>query len=174
MTIYIIRNMYCFDTINDVLSSHEQELKRFLMRRLGCTALVDDIYQDMAEKTLKRPARQLKNPRAYLFQSAANAVTDYRRAQICRDNYARQTQLSDDRHIDHRSPEQSLATTQTIEIIERALAELPLLTQKVFYLYRLDGLTHQGIADQLGIGRSTVARHLSRAIAHWQLRLKAG
>jgi len=156
----------------NLLISYERELKGFLMRRLGCAVLADDIYQNLAEKTLRRSTKRLDNPKAYLFQSASNAVTDYYRAQACRDSYVRQEQLDDDLHVDTKSPEQAIAATQAIKIIEDALAQLPLLTQKVFYLYRLEGLTHQAIADQLGISRSTVERRLSKAIAHWQARLK--
>tara|TARA_R110001592_G_scaffold363372_1_gene686054 strand:+ start:164589 stop:165158 length:570 start_codon:yes stop_codon:yes gene_type:complete len=154
-----------------LLISYEKELKGFLMRRLGCALLVDDLYQNLAEKTLRRPTMKFENPRAYLFQSASNAVSDHYRAQACRDSYVRQAQMDADIHVDTKSPEQGLAATQTVEIIERALAELPLLTQKIFYLYRLDSLTHQAIAEQLGISRSTVERHLSKAIAHWKEKL---
>lgn len=154
-----------------LLISYEKELKGYLMRRLGCALLVDDLYQNLAEKTLRRSTKRAENPRAYLFQSASNAVSDHYRAQACRDSYVRQAQWDADIHVDTKSPEQGLAATQTVEIIERALAELPLLTQKIFYLYRLDGLTHQTIAEQLGISRSTVERHLSKAIAHWKEKL---
>ena len=155
-----------------LLTSYEKELRGFLMQRLGCIALVDDIYQSLAEKFLRGSAAAPTNPRAYVFQSASNAVTDYYRSQGCRDSYVNQSLSDSGLNVDTRSPEEAAHAAQTIEIIERALAELPLLTQKIFYLYRLERLTHQGVADQLGISRSTVERHLSKAIAHWQARIK--
>lgn len=155
-----------------VLQRYETELRGFLLQRLGCTSLVDDIYQILAERSLKNTRRAPDNPRAYLFQSASNAVNDYYRAQTCRHNYVRKAQLDQELHVDTKSPEQAASAAQTIGTIETALAELPLLTQKIFYLYRLDGLTQQAIADQLGLSRSTVDRRLAKANTHWQTRIK--
>lgn len=155
----------------DTLLSYEKELRHFLIRRLGCAALADDIYQNLVEKILRRSPQSLDNPKAYLFQSASNAVADHFRAQASRENYLYQARFDEDLQIDTKSPEQAIAATQAVEIVERAIAELPVLTQKIFYLYRLDGCTQQMIAAQLGISRSTVERRLAKAITHWQKRL---
>jgi len=141
------------------------------MRRLGCPALVDDIYQSVAEKILRRRSQQLDNPKAYLFRSASNAINDHYRQNLTHENYVSQAQSRTDLHIDTKSPEQTATATQAVKIVEKAIAELPLLTQKIFYLYRLEGLTHQAISEQLDISRSTVERRLSKAISHWQKRL---
>jgi RNA polymerase sigma-70 factor (ECF subfamily) len=138
------------------------------MRRLGCAAKVGDIYQNLAEQTLTQPIKNLDNPKAYLFQSASNAVTDHYRKQTCRENYVKHVQSDNEYNVDFRSPEKSVAAAKTVEAIERALAKLPLLTQKIFYLYRLECLTQQAIADKLGISCSTVQRHLTTAIIHWK------
>lgn len=155
----------------EVFLRFEQDIKRFLLQRLECAALAEDIYQSLLERALRQPELELENPKAYLFRAAANAVNDYYRAQSSRERYSNEVQQNQDLLIDTQSPERVVAATQMISVIENALGELPQLTQKIFYLYRLEGLTQQAIAQQLGISRSTVERHLAKAVSHWKKRV---
>lgn len=157
--------------ILDALAQYERELKGFLLRRLGCRQQAADHLQDLAERLLRRPPQDCSNPRAYLFQAAANALIDQRRAEHCRRRYQELVLQDEDAELDSRSPERQLLAHETIALIEAALAELPPLTRQIFYLYRLDGLSQMDIAAHLGISRSTVERRLASAIAHWQQRL---
>lgn len=63
------------------------------------------------------------------------------------------------------SGEDSRLMRDAIEEIDRALAGLPLRVKRSFLLNRLEGLTQQAIADQLGVSLSTVERELRRAFA---------
>ncbi len=44
--------------------------------------------------------------------------------------------------------------------LEKVIAELPMQQQKVFVLNKLDDLSYQEIADELGISKNTVKNHL--------------
>ena len=75
------------------------------------------------------------------------------------------------------SGEDSRLMRDAIEEIDRALAGLPLRVKRSFLLNRLEGLTQQAIADQLGVSLSTVERELRRATQaaiDWLLRLESG
>src|SRR5690606_23806511 len=107
------------------------------------------------------------------FQAASNAVIDHYRAEHCRLRHLLESQLLDDTaELDERGPARQLQAIETVHIIEQALAQLPPLTQRIFYLYRLEGLSQQTIASTLDISRSTVERRLGKAIAHWQAALQ--
>lgn len=157
----------------DTLLLYEKELRGFLLRRLRCRQQAADLFQELAERSLRRPAPACDNQRAYLFQAASNAVIDLRRSEACRRRHAEQVLLDDELELDLRSPERHAQAQETIALIEAALAELPPLTQQIFHLYRLDGMSQVDIAAHLGISRSTVERRLDKAIAHWQQRLLA-
>lgn len=173
MIIFIISFMFGrHSPLLNAFTLHEPELRNYLQRRLGCQQQVADILQDMAEKLLRRPVRDIRNPRSYLFQTASNAVMDHHRAERCRQVYLREQWTTGFDHPSERSPEETAIATEMISVVESAIAELPPLTRKIFHLYRLDGLSQQAIADQLGISRSTVERRLSAAITHWQKRLQ--
>ena len=65
--------------------------------------------------------------------------------------------------LDGLSGEDSRLVRAAIEEIDRALAGLPARVKRSFLLNRLEGLTQQAIADQLGVSSSTVERELRRA-----------
>ena len=52
-----------------------------------------------------------------------------------------------------------------IEEIDRALSGLPHRVKRSFLLNRLEGMTQQAIADQLGVSLSAVERDLRREMA---------
>ena len=60
-----------------------------------------------------------------------------------------------------------------IEAIDCALTGLPVRAKRSFLLNRLEGLTQQAIADQLGVSSSTVERELRRAFEHCVAKGKA-
>ena len=65
--------------------------------------------------------------------------------------------------LDGLSGEDSRLVRAAIEEIDRALTGLPARVKRSFLLNRLEGLTQQAIADQLGVSSSTVERELRRA-----------
>ena len=64
------------------------------------------------------------------------------------------------------SGEDSRVMRDAIEEIDRALSGLPHRVKRSFLLNRLEGMTQQAIADQLGVSLSAVERDLRRAFAH--------
>jgi RNA polymerase sigma factor (sigma-70 family) len=157
--------------ILDVLILHEKELRSFLLRHLRCPQQAADLFQDLAEKALRRPPQQYGNPRAYLFQAASNALTDHWRSESCRSRHIEEALLHEELELDNVTPERQWQARETIALIEAALAELPPLTRQIFHLYRIEGVSQMDIASRLGISRSTVERRLDKAITHWQCRL---
>lgn len=47
-----------------------------------------------------------------------------------------------------------------------ALDALPERTRSIFLLHRIDGYSYPEIADQLGVSRKAVEKHMTRAIKH--------
>ncbi|MGH8366261.1 MAG: sigma factor-like helix-turn-helix DNA-binding protein, partial [Pseudomonas sp.] len=59
-----------------------------------------------------------------------------------------------------------------LEMLERALAELPPLCRDSFLLRKLDGLSHLQIAERLGISRALVEKHIVNAMKHCRARMR--
>ncbi|MGH8547062.1 MAG: sigma-70 family RNA polymerase sigma factor, partial [Methylococcales bacterium] len=69
------------------------------------------------------------------------------------------------------SSEDWLAVRQKLEILDRAVAELPPKCRQVFLLRKVEQLSHAEIAERLGISRSMVEKHLHRAMMHCRDRI---
>lgn len=73
---------------------------------------------------------------------------------------------------DGLSPLEIVAHRQRIARLNDAVAELPERQRQAFLLNRIDGLSHDEVAAAMGISARMVAKHLSRAMAYCQLRVR--
>ncbi|MFP3571271.1 sigma factor-like helix-turn-helix DNA-binding protein, partial [Paraburkholderia sp. SIMBA_030] len=61
------------------------------------------------------------------------------------------------------SPHNCLDHGQRLPLLQRALAELPRLCRESFLLRKIEGLSHPEIAEQLGMSRALVEKHIVNA-----------
>lgn len=69
-------------------------------------------------------------------------------------------------------PLQTVVRRQGMERLEAALAELPERQREALVLHRFDGLTQDEVAERMGISRRMVVKHLARAMAYCQVRVR--
>ena len=68
--------------------------------------------------------------------------------------------------MEDRSPERVLLGEATLAEVLHALDELSDLTRSIFILFRLESMKQKDIAALYGIGRSTVEKHVMKAVLH--------
>ena len=148
------------------IERHRLEVSRFLHGRVGCADTAADLYQSIAENLLRRnPDPPIENVRAFLFQAARNAASNQRRAECTRAKFdVLAVPLLDESY--DRSPETIAEAEEALARVNQAMQDLPVLTRKVFTMYRLHGVKQQDIAEQLGVSISTVEKHVSKAVSH--------
>ncbi|MGJ7526059.1 RNA polymerase sigma factor [Variovorax sp. GB1P17] len=73
---------------------------------------------------------------------------------------------------DRQSPLELAAHRERLQRLDEAVAELPERQRQAFLLNRIDGLSHDEVAAAMGISARMVAKHLQRAMAYCQLRVK--
>ena len=144
---------------------HREALTRFLAKRLQCLATARDLTQEVYLRTLRvRPDENIDNPRAFLFQIAANLTSDHRRVE------SRRAELLEgvndllwgaDEEI---SPERHVLATDELAHLDRAIERMPTDTRQVFVLNRFEDLPQREIAVRLGISVSTVEKHIRVAV----------
>ncbi|MFC4313770.1 RNA polymerase sigma factor [Steroidobacter flavus] len=155
------------------LSQHYDELLAFVMRKVQCRALAADIVQDSYLRLAAMPAGDvlLHNPRAYLFRTAANLVTDHWRGG------RRQPQSLDDESAEEPvaassySPESAALSREQLAVLAAAVETLPPRTREVFHLHKFEHLSYGEIAARLGIAKNTVMVLMVRALAHCRRKL---
>jgi RNA polymerase sigma-70 factor (ECF subfamily) len=68
--------------------------------------------------------------------------------------------------VEEISPERVLLSKDSLADVLRSLEELGELTRNIFILFRLENMKQKDIAALYGIGRSTVEKHVVKAVVH--------
>lgn len=156
-------NAYLIETYKE----NERDLVKFLVPRLKSVFAAQDIAQELYIKICSLDdSVAVRNGRAYLFRMAANLAIDHlrresRRAELLNEI---QTFMTEGSHV--ATPEQALISRQELARLEQALAELPAISRKIFYLSRFEQKTQREIAAIVGLSPTAVFNHIRRVIDH--------
>lgn len=145
-----------------------KELLNFCARTLKDRDAAADLVQEAYARFLgvQRSGDAIADPRALLFRTTRNLLTDQHRrsevrAHLSLDTLLEQEQPPAPRHL---QPEEVLAFSQYAQAIYAAIESLPPRCREAFILNRFDGLSHQEVADKMGISRNMVAQHVIRGV----------
>ncbi|MEJ1964524.1 MAG: RNA polymerase sigma factor [Gammaproteobacteria bacterium] len=146
---------------------HAEELRVYLTGQVRCSQTAADLVQDtFVRLAQQRGGATENNPRAYLYRVAQNLAIDHYRSRERRQTdptpHEDLLQIADEAPL----PERAVDGHQRLAALQRTLMELPELTQRIFQLNRIEGLTYSEIARRLDISDSSVQKHLSRALQH--------
>lgn len=144
-----------------------ESLGRYFRTRVGDTAEVDDLVQEVFARIV---ARQSPAPveylNAYVFQTAANVFADRGRSRMTR-RATSHVAFDQDRHAEEAfDPHRILRGKEDLEVVTAALLSLPERTRTVFVLLRLEERRYKDVAAQLRISVSAVEKHMVRAMEH--------
>lgn len=153
------------EQIEHLFREHNESLIRFLAAQLHDWQEAKEVAQEAYVRMLA-----LDNPeavsylRTFLFRTAANIAIDRLRQRSGRGRV--DTLVFFDAERTSPSPEPTCIATQELELIQRAIDELPPLCREAFILVRFDGLSFDEVAERLGLNARTVFRYVARAIEH--------
>lgn len=152
--------------INSLYQQNRQSLLRFLRRRLGNVDEAEDIAQDAFHNMVRSDNTQaLDNPRAYLFQTAANLALNRIRKIRRQTNYQQIAEIEQAEQM-APPPEQAVAALIDIDTVIAALDELPEKVKTAFILSRAEHKSYRQISEELDVAVSTVEKYLIRALEH--------
>lgn len=164
----------------NAFNQHKDALLGFIAKRTGDTHLAQDILQDIYLKLESQQSdNEIKYPKAYLYRIANNLIIDHQRFQskFVDNNDDSEPQNIKDTHVNIRdthvnlqvdeiTPETQLAAQQRLEIVTKAINELPDKTRDVFKMQRLQLIDKAEVASNLGISVNMVEKHLRRALQY--------
>ena len=152
-----------------------RELFGYLLRRLGNESDVQDLAQEAYLRLLRVEKGDLiRNPRAYLFRIAANLVYEFRMKEGRSAPFDGDPQPEIDAAPTPTSLEGSLESRDTLRHLGRVLQDQPPLYRAVLLMRKRDGMSHDEIAEKLGVSVHTVRKYLTRAVAECRAALKTG
>lgn len=137
-----------------------------LTRRFGSDELArESLHETWLRLNRQDACEEVQRPGPYLMQIAVNIATDQLRADRRRANRAEieaALEIADPAPGPAEQTEARMAFQET----RHAILALPERTRRILICSRLEGMTHQAIADRFGISRRTVVYELKRAMDH--------
>ncbi|WP_082621300.1 sigma-70 family RNA polymerase sigma factor [Bordetella sp. N] len=132
----------------------------------------EDAMQDAVVGMLESGLSSIRDPRAYLSRSTANGLVDrHRRRGVLDVRPLDELDESDQPAV--QDGQGALYAKQVLDALMAGLEELPPSCRKVYIQHRLEGWSHTEIAADMGISRSMVEKHMSRALLHLHDKLRS-
>ena len=147
-------------------------LMAFFLRRLHDHALAQDLTQEtMLRLFVARQVTAIDNLESYVFKIAINLLRDHKSVQsraapdafVPIEEAAAASEL-EQQLVEYLSPERVLLSKDALADVLRTLDELGQRTRDIFVLFRLERMKQKEIAALLGIGQSTVEKHVMKAM----------
>ena len=155
--------------VDRLYRDHFREILGFVMQKVG-NGPPDP--EDMAQQAFIQIAKHkapetIKNKRAYLYRSAANAIISFRRREAVERRFA-QHDLGVQKIFgegDGLSPERVLLDREQIELVVSAIERLPRRRRRLLLLNRVEGLSYAALARRYGISEKNIRVQVSKALA---------
>jgi RNA polymerase sigma factor (sigma-70 family) len=160
-----------------VFEHYYRELLNFLARKLRDRDAAADLTQESFARVYaaERSGIAIRDPRALLYRTARNLITDdYRRTSTRQDATApvagEEIPSADEQAGPEAwEPENAAMTRQRFEAIATIVDKLPPRCREAFILVKFDGLTHLETAHRMGIAVKTVEMQIQIALdACWE------
>ncbi|RCW68623.1 sigma-70 family RNA polymerase sigma factor [Pseudorhodoferax soli] len=151
--------------VQTIYVDHHHWLRAWMRRRLGCAHQAEDLAQDTFVHVLGNAAPSaIEEPRAFLTTIAQRVLVSFWRRRSLEQAWL--DALAAQPPAFAPSAEDYAIVRQAVESIDRQLDGLPLRVKQAFLLNRLEGLTHQVIATELGVSIASVERYVRQAYLH--------
>ena len=139
------------------------------LRHAGAGDQAEDLLQEgwLRLDAAIAAGAQVNEPLSYLYRLLHNLVLDWRRGEIRArrrdESWTGATGPARPGVSEEPAGERVLVARELLVSVQRKLNELGEPTAGIFRRHRLDGVTQRRIADELGMGLSTVEKHLRTA-----------
>jgi RNA polymerase sigma-70 factor (ECF subfamily) len=146
-----------------------RRLKEVLRNRGQSREDAEDLVQEafLRLHTFLADGHEVRQPEGFLVRTALNLAVDARRRNVRerRDQFVPET-VEDLQLVDlSPSPEEIFAAEKRLLQMRAVLdAKVSPKTREVFFLHRLEGFTHEEIADRMSMSLRSVEKHIARAI----------
>lgn len=147
-----------------MLERHYRELLNFCARMMRNKDMAADVVQESYARVLAVAAGGLSHPRALLFKTARNVMIDLHRREQSRPQQGLDGSELELEDSPVSRPDVQLESSQAVQAMLASIQAMPRRRREAFILHRFDGLSHEEIAQRMGISRSMVEQHVRLAM----------
>ncbi|MEJ1964651.1 MAG: RNA polymerase sigma factor [Gammaproteobacteria bacterium] len=146
--------------------AHFRRLKQLLHRRGQSREDAEDLIQEAFIRlhSFLDAGNEVRQPEAFLVRTTLNLAVDAKRRER-RDRLLPEP-VEELALVDlGPSPEEILTAQQSLARMQETLdTKVSTRTREVFFLHRLEGFTHEEIANRMQMSVRTVEKHIARAV----------
>jgi RNA polymerase sigma factor (sigma-70 family) len=145
--------------------SQEISLTRYLHRVWPNASEIADLRQDIYVRVYESAKDSLPtSPRAFLFTTARNLLTDHIRRRRVVSFEATSDVAAFDALVDEMSPERHAGASQELQSLALAFDSLSDKCRRIVWLRRIEGLSQRQTAERLGLREVAVESQLARGM----------
>jgi RNA polymerase sigma-70 factor (ECF subfamily) len=155
------------ESVQKLFSEHNRALVRFLVAKLKSEAEARDVAQEAYVRLL-----QLDRPdaigflRTYLFRVAENIANDHLRHRAVHERSQPTQQVLFEQLLNRPGPDRSAMGQEELQIVRRALRDLPAKCRKAFVLHVFAERSLAEIAAEMQLSDRMIRYYVARAMAH--------
>ncbi|HKE92842.1 MAG TPA: RNA polymerase sigma factor, partial [Povalibacter sp.] len=154
--------------LGTLFERHHRAVYRYCMQMTRSKAMSEDLVQEVFIRLLRHASsfRAEGTCKAWIFNIARNVTLDQLRkaGTDVHDLGEQGEENAREQLVDHRSSEQVAAGYQNLQLVERALAEIPAAAREVIWLGRFVFDDYEELARALGCTAGTARVRMHRAM----------
>jgi RNA polymerase sigma factor (sigma-70 family) len=148
-----------------VFKSQLRRIIRLLRNRGATPEDAEDLVQEAVLRLhiYARTGNEVRDPESFVKRAALNLAIDAHRhahAELYESTPVEELTIVDV----GAAPDEVLSAEQRLLQMRDALDRASVRTREVFFMHRLQGLSHAEIADKLKISKSAVEKHIASAV----------
>lgn len=155
------------ESVRKLFFEHNRALVRFLSAKLNSEAEARDVAQEAYVRLL-----QLDRPdtigflRTYLFRVAENIANDHLRHRAVHERSQPTQQVLFEQLLNRPGPDRSAMSQEELQIVRRALRDLPAKCRKAFVMHVFAERSLAEIAVEMQLSDRMIRYYVARAMAH--------
>jgi RNA polymerase sigma-70 factor (ECF subfamily) len=159
----------------ELYREHRDQLLRVLNRKLRNMDDAEEVLQETFIQYQKAArSTDIDNPKAFLFRISSNLAVDlirHRSSQRAREEkwtktYVDETDMDREGEPGQSAQDRQLAAKGDVERVISLLDGLSPKVRRVFVMHKFQEMSHAEVAQTLGIAKSTVEKHMIKALRH--------
>lgn len=150
--------------MEDIYQKSRAGLVRYISRYFRRSQEAEDVVQEAFVKVIEaRRERDIKAPKAYLYQTARNLAYSQTKNKSYSLTDAMGDLLPETDLLLTKSMEEEFEVSENFEMFCRAVRSLPVKCRRAYVLCRVYGFTQKEVAAHMGVSLKGVEGHLARA-----------
>lgn len=152
------------EALRELFDRHYTPLCLYARRYVTDADTASDIVQNLFVAIHEgRISSPLTSFRSYAYSTVRNACLNVLKHADVERAYESQTLATATEESDETA-DREMEQSETLARVARAMSQLPEQCRRIFTMSRVDGLTNQEIADDLGLSKRTVETQISNAL----------